>query len=755
MRKPETRALCSCSYVPFTTGYNKNRKNKIVGSTIFNGQTASSKTREKNSFISSPNSTIPVLPLKSQSKTNINPLQVVFGVARMEKSHAHPPEKSRSFAGRSTDNIGLDASDNAADPGSAISTGEIQGRERVDITSLGIDVGKINLNQVCQEIDALSNGMSKDDDPSTLDLPESVEVFLGLVEGLIGKFDCGDGENSTQLGNADDEDVEFFNALNSLSKLTNALGTYPSHSAEMTTALDRASCAQQRAMTFLEEEFRAFLGHSMKHDSDREKKIKSTTSFKRESDESDRCVLPEANGSGSGEDEYPGYSPGAVMSMSRITHAMILSGYETECSQVYGVARRSAFKEALAKLGFEGISIDDLQRMPWESLEGEVNTWIRVVQKSATFHLPAERKLFDSVYTNYPYMWNELFGTLSQSAGIRFLDFAGAVAMTKRSPEKLFKFIDMYETIRDNLPKIISHFELNESTEELKTETASALNRIGEVIVNIFSELENSIKSDAGKQPVPSGTVHPLTRYTINYLGYTCEYWNTLDQVFKEHEKHQDEESSTNPVENNGHNGGAAASPSPFLKQIGRMMDLLDANLSAKSKLYRDPSLRDIFLMNNGRYILQKMKGVSQVYQMMGEIWGRKRSSELRQYHKSYQRETWGKVLGCLSHEGLQVNGKVNKPALKERFKTFNNMFDDIHRTQSTWVVSDTQLQSELRISVSSVVVPAYRSFLGRFGQCLESGRQTEKYIKYQPDDIQTSIDELFDGNPNSMGRRR
>ncbi|CAM8951517.1 unnamed protein product [Rhodiola kirilowii] len=676
----------------------------------------------------------------------------------MEKSRSHPPEKSRSFAGRSSGSIGLDESDNADDPGSAKSMGDLEGRERVDITSLGIGVGKFNLNQVCLEMDTFINGMCNDN-PSTLDLPESVEVFLGLVEGLIDKYDCGLGENYAKLGNVDEEDVEFFNALENLSKLTNSLEIYRSHSTETMAAYNRATCAQQRAMTFLEEELRALLEQSeKKHELDKGSKMKSMhSSFKNESShESDRCILPEVNGSGSGEEEFPGYSSGVAISMSRIANAMISSGYKTECSQVYGNERRAAFNEAVTKLGFEGISIEDLQRMPWESLEGEVNTWIRVVQKVATAFFPNERKLCDAMFSNYTKMWSELFSSLAQSVGIKFIDFAvGAIGMTKRSPEKLFKIIDMYETIRDNLPKIIEHFEGSESAEVLKTETSSALCCIGEVIVNIFSELEKSIKSDVGKQPVPSGTVHPLTRYTINYLGYACEYWNTLDQVFKVQQNHQEDESSSNPEDNKDHNGNMLASSSPFLKQIAAVMDLLDANLDAKSNLYRDPSLRYIFLMNNGRYILQKMKGMSQVYRMMGELWGRKCSSELRKYHKAYQRETWGKVLGCLSHDGLQVNGKVNKPALKERFKTFNSMFDNIHRTQSTWLVSDTQLQSELRISVSSVVVPAYRSFLGRFGQCLDSGRQSEKYVKYQPDDIQTLIDELFDGNPNSMGRRR
>ncbi|XWS68770.1 hypothetical protein CRYUN_Cryun04dG0120800 [Craigia yunnanensis] len=159
--------------------------------------------------------------------------------------------------------------------------------------------------------------------------------------------------------------------------------------------------------------------------------------------------------------------------------------------------------------------------------------------------------------------------------------------------------------------------------------------------------------------------------------------------------------------------------------------------------------------MNNGRYILQKIKESTEIYEMMGHSWSRKRTLDLRQYHKNYQRETWSKVLQCTNHEGLQMSGKVSKAILKERFKNFNTMFDEILKTHSTWVVSDEQLQSELRVSISAVVIPAYRSFLGRFKSYLDYSRQAEKYIKYQPEDIEGMLDQLFDGNATSMGRRR
>ena len=43
-------------------------------------------------------------------------------------------------------------------------------------------------------------------------------------------------------------------------------------------------------------------------------------------------------------------------------------------------------------------------------------------------------------------------------------------------------------------------------------------------------------------------------------------------------------------------------------------------------------------------------------------------------------------------------------------------------------MVSDEQLQSKLRVSILAVVVPAYRSFLGRFLQFLDAGRLRKEF---------------------------
>lgn len=50
------------------------------------------------------------------------------------------------------------------------------------------------------------------------------------------------------------------------------------------------------------------------------------------------------------------------------------------------------------------------------------------------------------------------------------------------------------------------------------------------------------------------------------------------------------------------------------------------------------------------------------------------------------------------------------------RLKTFNAQFEELHQRQSQWTVPDTELRESLRLAVAEVLLPAYRSFIKRFG---------------------------------------
>ncbi|XP_041004218.1 exocyst complex component EXO70B1 [Juglans microcarpa x Juglans regia] len=598
-----------------------------------------------------------------------------------------------------------------------------------------------NIDEFLSSLPSNTDDNNENENVVPVQIPhELIDTFLDLVEAKLSKL-----EGAAQCGDPD-EDLSFLEAVHRISNLTKSLRQLKldSHGSQI---FNRIGGIHQRAMSFLEEEFRFLLEESRTTGSNT--KGRQDQQLQMESESTGDMI------------NFPGYPDDVVSSMNKMAKEMISGGYESECCQVYMAARSNELEESLHKqLGFEKHSIDEVQRMQWESLEREIATWTKAFKQCATLYFSGEKALAEAVFSDHPSISASLFGNLTRGVLIQLLDFAEGVAMTKqRSAEKLFKFLDMYENLRDLMPSMESLFE-GECGDDLKTEINLARCRLGETAILMFCDLENSIKFDTGKTPVPGGAVHPLTRYSMNYLKYACEYKDTLEQVFREHSKIERADSINRPqyLEDETqslNNQNETQSRSPFSAQLMRVMELLDSNLEGKAKLYKDVALSNIFMMNNGRYILQKIKGSTEIHGLMGDTWCRKRSSDMRQYHKNYQRETWNKLLGCLNHEGLNVNGKVVKPVLKERFKSFNQMFDEIHKTQSTWVVSDEQLQSELRVSISAVVIPAYRSFLGRFSQYLQAGRQTEKYVKFQPEDIEDCLDKLFEGNPASTARRR
>ncbi|KAG2623154.1 exocyst complex component EXO70B1-like [Panicum virgatum] len=597
--------------------------------------------------------------------------------------------------------------------------------------------GDPDLAALSVEIDAFIAGHDADA-PVTV-TEATLEKFASAVELLIARSEGADDKWAAEAGG---EPSPLLAAITRIAALASALGKSPEGGGKHTAAVHRVTGVLHRAMAFLEDEFHALLGGDP---------CAAKAGIEHESD---RCVLPlppsaDHGSAGAGKEAAPPYPPETVDRLRAMADAMIAAGYSTECTQMFLVARRNAFDAALQGFGYDKSNMDDVVKMAWEALEAEIVAWTKAFRHAINVGLSTEHELCTRVFSGrHAAVGRDIFADLARCVMLHMLSFTEAVAMTKRAAEKLFKVLDMYEAVRDASPVIEAFLSADEpgtadrssssALAELKAEIASVRARLSESAAAIFQELEGSIRADAGKQPVPGGAVHPLTRYVMNYLKYACEYNSTLEQVFREHGRH----------------GGG--DDNPFSAQLMDVMELLHGNLEAKSRLYKDPSLSSIFLMNNGRYMLQKIRGSPEINAMLGEAWARKQSTNLRQYHKNYQRETWSRVLGLLRDDGvLTVKGHVQKPVLKERFKQFNAAMDEIHRTQGAWVVSDEQLQSELRVSIAAVVVPAYRSFLGRFSQHFSAGRQTEKYVKLSAEDVETIIDELFDGNATSMVRRR
>ncbi|XAR60790.1 hypothetical protein NMG60_11034303 [Bertholletia excelsa] len=582
--------------------------------------------------------------------------------------------------------------------------------------------------------------------------PRALEHTLKSLDRQVSRYLAADHPIWS-----DSADASAF--LDVVDELVSAIRDWNPMAAEKPIAacLDRAEDLLQQSMFRLQEEFRSLMergGESF--DLTRFRKGESAASyFDSEEDEDEDGEMP-----GSGEDpQIPVAHPltdydfvidalpsGTINDLHEIAKRMVAAGYGKECSHAYSSCRREFLEESLSRLGLQKLSIEEVHKMPWSDLEDEIERWIKAALVALRILFPSERRLCDRVFFGFSSAADLSFMEVCRGSTIQLLNFADAVAIGSRAPERLFKVLDVYETVRDLMPEFEAVFS-DQYCLFLRNEAITIWKRLGEAIRGILMELENLIRRDPAKQAVPGGGLHPITRYVMNYLRAACRSRQTLEQVF--------EESMAPPGSTDYRNlDDRSLTSSPLSVQMSWIMELLESNLESKSKIYKDPALCSVFMMNNGRYIVQKVRD-NELGSLLGDDWIRKHNAKVRQFHVNYQRSSWNKVLAILKVDNSTLSSSSGgSRALREKLKLFNIQFEEICKTQSTWVVFDDQLREELRISVGNNMSQAYRSFLGRVQLIPDNGKH-EKYVRYSMEDLQARINELFQGNSGSAGARK
>ncbi|WCJ36253.1 exocyst subunit exo70 family protein F1 [Euphorbia peplus] len=512
--------------------------------------------------------------------------------------------------------------------------------------------------------------------------------------------------------------------------------------------VDRAETAVQVAMSRLEDEFRHILIRNtvpldserlygsirrvslsfVSNDGDIDDEFESFAEVDNES----RCF--HERGGSLGDDVCVDLINGdSVEELKMIAERMIRSGYEKECVQVYSNVRRDALDECLVILGVERLSIEEVQKIDWKSLDEKMKKWIQAVKIGVRVLLTGEKRLCDYIFSGSDSAREVCFNETAKGCVMQLLNFGEAVSIARRSSEKLFRILDMYDAISDVVPDLESMI----TDEFVCSEAKAVLAGLGDAARGTFAEFENAVKSETSKKPMLNGEIHPITRYVMNYVKLLVDYSGTLNSLL------EDEEDESSNIQNDD-----IETPTPIARRLVALLSILESNLEEKSKLYEDGAMQYIFLMNNILYIVQKVKG-SELIKTVGDQWVRKRRGQIRQYATAYLRAAWSKALSCLKDEGIGgSSSNASKVALKDRFKNFNACFEDIYRIQTSWKVPDPQLREELRISISEKVLPAYRSFVGRFRSQLESGRHAGKYIKYTAEDLENYLPDMFEGVP-------
>jgi len=362
-----------------------------------------------------------------------------------------------------------------------------------------------------------------------------------------------------------------------------------------------------------------------------------------------------------------------------------------------------------------------------------IKRWNRALKVFIRVYLASERRLSDLIFGDCSESVRDYcFLESSKGAIFQFLNLGEAIAIGPLKIEKLFRILDMYEGLTDVLMDIKSLYP-GEHGSSILIECSEVLLRLSKSVRGIFAEFKNAIRKNTSTTPFAGGGVHPLTKYVMNYIRTLVDYSDTLNLLLK-----SDEEDYPNP--------------SPMVRHLQSVASILEVNLDARSMLYTDRALQNLYMMNNLCYMVQKVKD-SDLRAILGDDWIRAYSRKFRQHAMDYERASWNWVLSFLKDEGICYNGSSSPSmtVLRERFKGFNLAFEEVYRTQTAWIVPNVELRDDLKISVSLKVLQAYRTFMGRYASHLDGVRHRDNYIKYCPEDLERCLLDLFEGSAKVM----
>lgn len=435
-------------------------------------------------------------------------------------------------------------------------------------------------------------------------------------------------------------------------------------------------------------------------------------------------------------------SPETLSGIKDIVRAMFLSKYVTECCQVYISVRKDYLDSQLSFLHIEKLSIEDILKMDSRNFYLVVRKWKYALKMFVQVYLTSEKWLSEILFGDLSESASNLcFFDTGKSSILQLLNFVQAVVIGTPSIENLFRVLDMYEVLSELLPDIKSLFP-EECGCGVTTECLEILSSLEGLVKKTLTLFKDKIRNNTSQIPFAGGGIHPLTKYVMNYIQVLSEYSKTLNLIL-------DGRSIKDfcvPFEDVSDMHSFPTST--LTHNLLSVTSILESNLESRSTLYQDASLTHFFMMNNIHYMWRKAQN-SHLTSLLGKPWLLDHIRKYRQYAHMYERASWGPILSHLKYEGI-CSGQSTSPSsrvVKERFSHFNNAFEDAYKTQTSWLIADDDLREDLRISIGQMVLPAYRTFHGRYASLLDVVRHKERYLKYSPDDLQRCLLDLFEGS--------
>lgn len=128
---------------------------------------------------------------------------------------------------------------------------------------------------------------------------------------------------------------------------------------------------------------------------------------------------------------------------------------------------------------------------------------------------------------------------------------------------------------------------------------------------------------------------------------------------------------------------------------------------------------------------------------MLGNL-GKARIEKLKKRYVNYLVADWKDLtVNLMDTVVIDSVGKKSKDKeqIKEKFRRFNEGFEDLISRTKQYKLSDPALKRLLKSEIVALLMPMYDRFYGRYKDSFKNPR---KHIKYTPDDITNVISQTL-----------
>uniref|UniRef100_F6WWX5 Exocyst complex component 7 n=1 Tax=Ciona intestinalis TaxID=7719 RepID=F6WWX5_CIOIN len=342
------------------------------------------------------------------------------------------------------------------------------------------------------------------------------------------------------------------------------------------------------------------------------------------------------------------------------------------------------------------------------------------------------RQVFDSIIT-------ESLKSVEQ-AGNKIVEYAKQ-CITRHDHPSIVNVFPAIKHLKTTLPSYQA--VLKGVSEMNRLRMPRLIGELETVGVKVLEDFSDCVKSDPEKESnMPKdGTVHELTSNTMLFMQQLADNVEIVGGMLaSKFESQQSMEKIR----------------SCLADYISQVLGALKLNLENKSRVYENLSLAAVFLLNNYHFIITALNrhnllglaeiatpGIENLYR--GFI----------DHQKQAYLQCWNKFDNYLKNKNkgveiqAQPGGKLkdkDKLIVKDKFKTFNNDFDDLVKTHQQWAMPSSEVRKEIRNSVKTKLVQPYAELHEKY-RMVQFTKNIEKYLKYTPESVAENIDRMFGQN--------